>query len=37
MKIHCTLDNTSYQFSWYGKSPRIGELRKFGCDIYPIT
>ena len=36
-KINNGLDNNSPHFVWYGKKPSIHELRKFGCDIYPIT
>ena len=36
-RIHSAIDNISPQFSWYGKNPRIHELRTFGCDIYPTT
>ena len=35
--IHSDLDNTSPNFSWYGKNPIIHELRVLGCDIDPIT
>ena len=36
-KIHSALDNNSPHFIWFGKHPRVHELRAFGCDIYPIT
>ena len=36
-RIHNDIDNISPYFAWYGKKPSIYELRKFGCDIYPIT
>ena len=35
-RMHSALDNISTHFSWYGKKPKIHELRAFGCDIYPI-
>ena len=31
------LDNNQHHFVWYGKRTSIHELRKFGCNIYPIT
>ena len=36
-KLYSALDSNSHQFAWYGKNPRIHELRTFGCDIYLIT
>ena len=35
-RINSALDNVSPHFAWYGKKSSIHELRKFGCDIYPI-
>ena len=32
-KLHSALENTSFQFAWYGKKPIIHELITFGCDI----
>ena len=36
-KIHSAFDNNSPHFAWYYIMPIINELRKFGCEIYPIT
>ena len=35
--IQSALDNIYPHFAWYGKNPRIRDLRTFGFDIYRIT
>ena len=36
-KLRSVLENTLSHFEWYGQNPIIHEIRKFVCDIYPIT
>ena len=36
-KMNSALDNISTHFAQYVKIIRINELRRFGCEIYPIT